>query len=423
MRIVLRRLVPAASILVAGAVAVPLASADGPAGLKAEYFGDTNLTEKVAEQVDAQINFNWNTSHTVAGQDVGDDFSARWSGSITPRHSERYTFITRTDDGVRLWIDGKLVIDDWQLHAAAERSGQIDLVAGRAYDIKLEYFDAMRHASARLSWESASQSREIVPASVLSPSAGPAPGPGPGPDPDPVVGPLTPVNPAAGPKSVIPGAAPGVTDVVPGAEVPEGAAGPLDAPAPPVAGQTFNAAPAGDGVVTVRRPGDDKVIPLEQGASLPIGTHVDIRQGEVAMQTAPAKGFEGETQNAVFAGATIRVGQKRRGKRFVNLDLLNGDFESCRKLTLKAKRRNVASSAAKRRSGRVVRQLFGKGKGRFRTRGRHAAATVRGTTWQVADRCDETVVKVTEGLVEVEDFLRNKLVMVGAGERYSARRR
>ena len=417
MRIVLRRLVPAASILAAGAVAVPLASADGTAGLKAEYFGDTSLTAKVAEQVDAQINFNWNTSHTVAGQNVGDDFSARWSGSITPRYSERYTFVTRTDDGVRLWIDGKLVIDDWELHAAAERSGRIDLVAGRAYDIKLEYFDGRRHASARLSWESATQPREIVPSSVLSPSPAPAP------EPDPVVDPVTPVKPAGGPKSVVPAAAPGVTDVVPGAPVPEGAVGPLDPPAPPVVGETFNAAPAGDGVVTVRRPGDDKVIPLEQGASLPIGTHVDIRQGEVAMQTAPAKGFEGATQNAVFAGATIRVGQKRRGKRFVNLDLLNGDFESCRKLTLKARRRNVASSAAKRRSGRVVRQLFGKGKGRFRTRGRHAAATVRGTTWQVADRCDETVVKVTEGLVEVEDFLRNKLVMVGAGERYSARRR
>ena len=69
----------------------------------------------------------------------------------------------------------------------------------------------------------------------------------------------------------------------------------------------------------------------------------------------------------------------------------------------------------------VVRQLWGNGKGRFRTRGRYAAATVRGTYWLTVDRCDGTLTQVRQGIVQVSDFRLKKQVTVRAGKSYLAK--
>jgi hypothetical protein len=142
---VCRRLLVAATTLAAVAASAPIAHAAPQPGLKAEYFDYTDLTGKVAERIDTTVDFDWDDAEPVPG--VGDTFSVRWSGVVIPAHSETYTFITRSDDGVRLWVDGKLVIDDWNMHAAAERSGSVALQAGRAHDIRLEYFDGVKKPS------------------------------------------------------------------------------------------------------------------------------------------------------------------------------------------------------------------------------------------------------------------------------------
>ena len=67
-----------------------------------------------------------------------------------------------------------------------------------------------------------------------------------------------------------------------------------------------------------------------------------------------------------------------------------------------------------------VRRLWGHGKGRFRTKGRYSSATVRGTEWVTTDRCDGTLTSVTQGVVSVRDFTRNKTVSVAAGKSYLA---
>ena len=72
-------------------------------------------------------------------------------------------------------------------------------------------------------------------------------------------------------------------------------------------------------------------------------------------------------------------------------------------------------------SRRAIRRLRASAKGRFRTRGRYSAATVRGTTWSVTDRCDGTLTKVTKGKVAVRDFRRKKTIIVKAGKSYLAR--
>jgi hypothetical protein len=405
-----RRLAVAALTLAAAAAGAAPAGAATLPGLKAEYFDYTDLTGKVAERVDQTVDFDWGQAEPVPG--VGDDFSVRWTGVVTPRHSETYTLSTHADDGVRLWIDGRLVIDDWTTHSAAERTGDLALEAGRAYDLRLEYFDAGHRGVARLYWRSPSQAREIVPAPAL---ASQAPGEAPAID-----------LPRDG---GVPAAVPGgglVPEALPPTLLPDEAApaivsygGPLPPPAPPVAGATFNAAPDG-GTVLIRRPADGQLIPLEQGASLPIGTRVDARDGAVEVQTAPAADVDRATQDARFHGGMFRVGQRRRGSRVVTIDLLHGEFaEVCGAARRGARRRGVLARAAGRR--RVLRRLWGRGKGRFRTRGRHAAATVRGTEWSIADRCDETAIRVHAGIVDVENLLTGEVVTLRDGDRYAAR--
>ncbi len=97
----------------------------------------------------------------------GAQFSARWTGMIEPTTSEEYVFYTNSNDGVRLWIDGKLIIDNWTDHGDTEDKGAIGLEAGKKYNLKLEYFYAGGAGVTRLRWSSDSQKKEIVPPSQL----------------------------------------------------------------------------------------------------------------------------------------------------------------------------------------------------------------------------------------------------------------
>lgn len=135
-------------------------------GLRAEYFDSTNLTNRIFTRIDPRVNFNWGAGTPDAR--VGtNNFSIRWTGTIEPRYSETYTFNTRSDDGVRLYVDGQLVIDQWTNQAATNHSGSIDLEAGVQYDIRLEYFENSGNAEMRLRWSSDSQAFQTVPTSQL----------------------------------------------------------------------------------------------------------------------------------------------------------------------------------------------------------------------------------------------------------------
>lgn len=135
-------------------------------GLAGTYFNNINFTSQKLSRIDATVNFDWGTG-APASQIDADTFSVRWSGQVEPRYSENYTFYTTADDGVRLWINNVLLIDDWNEHSATERSGAVTLTAGKKYNIKLEYFDNQQDASVKLMWSSPSQGKEIIPASQL----------------------------------------------------------------------------------------------------------------------------------------------------------------------------------------------------------------------------------------------------------------
>lgn len=97
-------------------------------------------------------------------------FYVRWSGQIRPLHSQTYTFTTQSDDGVRLWIGDKKLIDRWQEKGRSEDSGTVALEAGKRYDITMEFYQNQGGALARLFWEGPNQVREIVPSDSLFPS-------------------------------------------------------------------------------------------------------------------------------------------------------------------------------------------------------------------------------------------------------------
>ena len=138
-------------------------------GLKAQYYSGQSFNTLVQTRTDATVNFNWGNGAAMSS--VGpDNFSVRWTGKVKPLHSQTYTFTTTTDDGVRLWVNGQLLIDKWQTQGTTPWSATIALVAGQKYDITMEYFEAAGGAIAKLEWESASQTRQVVPQSQLYPA-------------------------------------------------------------------------------------------------------------------------------------------------------------------------------------------------------------------------------------------------------------
>ncbi len=134
-------------------------------GLRGEYFRSADLSgAAVLTRVDPRVEFRWDrgspTSALVARGEIpadqalpNDNFSVRWTGQLLPPATGTYEVTATADDGVRLWIDGKSVIDDWTKQSrAAARTARVDLAAGRAYDVRLEYYDVERDAEVRLGW-------------------------------------------------------------------------------------------------------------------------------------------------------------------------------------------------------------------------------------------------------------------------------
>lgn len=116
------------------------------------------------------MNFNWGTGAPDPSIGV-DTFSVRWTGFVQSPLSQDTTFYTTTsDDGVRLWVNGQLLIDNWTDHGPTENTGTIALTAGQKVPIRMEYYERTGGAAASLSWSTASQAKQIIPANRLFPN-------------------------------------------------------------------------------------------------------------------------------------------------------------------------------------------------------------------------------------------------------------
>jgi hypothetical protein len=176
------------------------------------------------------------------------------------------------------------------------------------------------------------------------------------------------------------------------------AGGPLPAPGPGVANAT-----AVSGTVTVRVKGTAAFVTLTS-QQIPVGSEVDATQGRVRL-TALARG--GATQTADFYEGRFLISHAGTGDRTTVLRL---------SAPLRCPRRQAATKPP-------VRHLWGRGKGRFRTMGRYASASVRGTVWLTSDTCTLTLIRVRSGRVDVFDLVRRRAVTVTVGKSYTARQR
>jgi hypothetical protein len=162
-------------------------------------------------------------------------------------------------------------------------------------------------------------------------------------------------------------------------------------------------------------------VAVKPGTVLPIGTIVDVSKGAgIVLTDAAGKGmtFFGD-KDAVSSQFQIsgRVSAFRSGPAAVAavtrvLRLVGGSFSKCGK-------RSTSGLTAGTATAKPVRRLWGRGTGRYQTRGRYSSATVRGTWWLTADFCDGTRTTVRQGVVAVRDFKKKKTIVLTAGKSYN----
>jgi hypothetical protein len=141
-------------------------------GLLGQYFANTTLSGSALLTRTEAINFDWGTGSPGAGIPV-DGFSARWTGQISVPASGSYVFQTISDDGVRLWVNGAQLINNWTDHApATNNSAAVTLAAGQRYSVTLEYYEKTAGAVAKLNWQTPATTTFVaIPAAQLYPAA------------------------------------------------------------------------------------------------------------------------------------------------------------------------------------------------------------------------------------------------------------
>jgi len=143
----------------------PPAAGNG-AGLQGDYYDNMDFTGPLLRRTDPTVNFDWGNGSPDPAMGA-DNFSVRWTGKVQPRFTGTFTFYTASDDGVRLWVNNQLLIDNWTDHAPTENAGSIALQAGHLYDLKMEFYENGGGAVAQLYWSGPSVAREVIPSAQL----------------------------------------------------------------------------------------------------------------------------------------------------------------------------------------------------------------------------------------------------------------
>ena len=169
---------------VASASFINTAALGNGTGLLGDYWANTTsaaftniafAASPTLTRTDAVVNFNWSS----AGPDpsIGQtNFTARWIGCVQPQYSETYTFTALADDGVRLWVNGQLLINAWTTNSSTTtNSASTTLVAQQLYNIRMDYFQSSGNAVAQLLWSSPSTAQAVIPQTQLYPYTNPPP--------------------------------------------------------------------------------------------------------------------------------------------------------------------------------------------------------------------------------------------------------
>ncbi len=136
-------------------------------GLYASYFDRLGFSGATITRIDPEIDFDW-SKKSPAPSIPADLFSVIWAGSLTPPESGDYTLHISADNGVRLWLEDKLLVEGWSDGAPADYAAAVKLVEGRRYDLKVAYCECDATPRIRLDWSSTTMRRRPVPSSCLS---------------------------------------------------------------------------------------------------------------------------------------------------------------------------------------------------------------------------------------------------------------
>jgi hyaluronate lyase len=137
-------------------------------GLRASYHAGTSLSSLVFTRMDDQVDFQWGDGSPDPILLPG-SFSVRWTGRVRARQAGTYAFHTVSDDGVRLYVNNQLLIDDWNTRPLAERTATIALAAGQTYNLTLDYLNQPGGAAVTLAWTPPGEGREVIPRASLTP--------------------------------------------------------------------------------------------------------------------------------------------------------------------------------------------------------------------------------------------------------------
>jgi hypothetical protein len=193
--------------------------------------------------------------------------------------------------------------------------------------------------------------------------------------------------------------------------------------APPVFRQTLSVGLV-SGTVIITPPGGRAFRLGVQDRDIPIGSLINTDRGRIDLRAAPPPGSgpahdsAAKVEDAQFYEGSFRVSQSVASP-VTTVRLVGGRFSVC-SATTSPSRDPAGRAVAATVPRRIIRQLGASGSGRFRTRGRYAAATVRGTLWFTKDYCNGTLVQVKRGVVSVDDLVRHRTVNVTAGHSYFA---
>jgi len=135
------------------AIPVDAFYSNGENGIKVSYYNNMKLEgEPFKVTVDKEINHDWSDDEPLEGMPT-DNFSIRWEGNITPDETGKYYLGITGDDGFRLYLEDKLVIDSWEGWGKKTAACEVDLKKGKSYSFRLEYYEGRNNAQIMFGWD------------------------------------------------------------------------------------------------------------------------------------------------------------------------------------------------------------------------------------------------------------------------------
>jgi len=132
------------------------------ASLKADYYDGISFNTFKETLNVSELNYSWGSGAPESNLVGTNDFSIRFQGSVKAPQTGTYTFYTTSDDGVRLWVDGTRIINNWTNHGPTLNTGTVRLIAGQSTPIQLEYYERGGGAVIKLEWSGPGLAREFI---------------------------------------------------------------------------------------------------------------------------------------------------------------------------------------------------------------------------------------------------------------------